>query len=67
MTERADDSKLLARDIRIHVFREAAATARVPQVPDISRALGRSATDVRAALRELAVAKVAGPLKTARG
>ena len=58
MTERANDLDVLASDIRIHVFREAAATARVPQVPDISRALGRSETDVRAALHELAAAKV---------
>ncbi len=58
MTERANDLDLLARDIRIHVFREAAATARVPQAPDISRALRRSETDVRAALHELAAAKV---------
>ena len=58
MTKRENDLDLLASDNRIHVFREAAATARVPQAPDISRALGRSETDVRAALRELAVAKV---------
>lgn len=58
MTEPANELDLLARDIRIHLFREAAATARVPQAPDISRALGRSETDVRAALHELAVAKV---------
>ncbi len=58
MTERAKDLELLARDIRIHVFREAAASARIPQAPDISRALGRSEADVRAGLHELAVAKV---------
>lgn len=57
-TEPAKDLDTLARDVRIHVFSEAAATARVPQPPDISRALGRSETDVRAALHELAVAKV---------
>ena len=58
MSERPHDLDMLARDVRIHLFREAAATARVPQAPDISRALGRSETDVRAALHELAVAKV---------
>jgi len=58
MTERAKDLDTLARDVRIHVFREAAATAHVPQAPEISRALGRSETDVRAALHELAAAKV---------
>ena len=58
MTEPVKDLDTLARDVRIHVFREAAATARVPQAPDISRALGRLEADVRAALHELAVAKV---------
>ena len=58
MTEPEQGINTLARDVRIHVFREAAATARVPQVPDISRALGRSEEDVRAALHELAAAKV---------
>ena len=58
MTEPVKDLDSLARDVRIHVFRETAVTARVPQAPDISRALGRPETDVRAALHELAVAKV---------
>ena len=58
MTEHPDDLSALARDVRIHVFGEAAATARVPQAADISCALGRSEADVRAALHELAVAKV---------
>ena len=58
MTEHQDDLAALARDVRIHVFGEAAATARVPQTADISRALGRSEADVRTALHELAVAKV---------
>lgn len=58
MTGSAKDLSTLARDVRIHVFREAAATARVPQAPEISRSLGRSEADVRAALHELALAKV---------
>ncbi|MFN2397837.1 MAG: organomercurial lyase [Gemmatimonadaceae bacterium] len=58
MSEPSKDLEALARDVRIHVFREAAATARVPQAPDISRALGRSEEDVRAALHELAAGKV---------
>ncbi len=57
MTEDTKDLDTLARDVRIHVFREAAATGQVPQAPDISRALGRSEADVRAALHELAAAK----------
>lgn len=58
MTGSAKDLETLARDVRIHVFREAAATGRVPQAPEISASLGRSEADVRAALHELAVAKV---------
>src|SRR5437773_7135759 len=58
MTGHQKDLDALARDVRIHVFREAAATGLVPQAPDISRALGRTEAEVRAALRELAVAKV---------
>lgn len=52
------DVDALARDVRIVVFREAAATAKVPQAPAIARALGRCEDDVRAALRHLAAAKV---------
>lgn len=58
MTEPVKSLEALARDVRIYVFEEAAATGRVPQAADISRALGRPNDDVRAALRELAAAKV---------
>ena len=58
MTEVQENLEALARDVRVYVFREAAATARVPQPPDISRALGLTEADVRAALRVLAAAKV---------
>ena len=58
MTEGPKDVEALARDVRVLVFRETAATARVPQAPEISRALGRSEADVRAALHVLAAAKV---------
>ena len=58
MSELPSDLDTLARDVRVHVFREAAATARIPQAPDISKALGRTEDDVRAALHHLAVNKV---------
>ena len=48
----------LFQDVRIYLFRESAATARVPQATEISRALGRKESEVRAALHELAAAKV---------
>ncbi|MDL2718807.1 MAG: organomercurial lyase [Acidobacteriota bacterium] len=55
-TTPAPDS--LARDVRLYVFREAAATARVPQPPQIAEALGRSPAEIQEALRELAAGKV---------
>ena len=55
MTEASSD---LAHDIRVHVFRQAAATARVPQAPEIALALGRSVDDVQKALHQLASGKV---------
>ena len=58
MTHAGTDLNSLAHDVRVHVFREAAAHARIPQAPDISRALGRSEEDIRAALHELAAGKV---------
>lgn len=58
MTQPTIAPDALARDVRIHVFTEAAAKGRVPQAPEISRALGRPVGEVRAALRELAAAKV---------
>lgn len=57
-TESTSNLDGLARDVRIHVFREAATTGRVPQAPSISRSLGRSEGEIRDALRELARAKV---------
>ena len=48
----------LARDVRLYVFGEAAATARVPQPPQIAEALGRSPAEIQEALRELAAGKV---------
>ena len=48
----------LAHDVRLHVFREAAATGQVPQPPQIARSLGRPEPDVHAALRKLAAGRV---------
>lgn len=48
----------LARDVRLYVFGEAAATGRVPQIPEISVALDRREADVRAALDALAAGRV---------
>jgi len=58
MTEMREDPGSLAHDVRMHVFNEAAATARVPQAPDIARALSRTEDDVRSALHHLAASKV---------
>ncbi len=46
------------RDVRIHVFGDAARTGVVPQAAAIADALGASTEDVNVALRRLAAAKV---------
>ena len=48
----------LARDVRLFVFRRAAATGDVPQTPEIARALECPEADVRAALGALAAARM---------
>lgn len=48
----------LARAVRLYIFGEAARTGRVPQAPQIADALGRSESDVRLALHDLAAGKV---------
>lgn len=48
----------LADEVRVELFRTAAATGRVLQAPELARALGRAEAEVRAALRELAAARV---------
>jgi hypothetical protein len=58
MSEIPTDLDKLARDVRVYVFREAAATAWIPQPPQISQELGRPESDVRAALHQLAAGKV---------
>ena len=50
--------EMLAHEVRLYVFGEAAATGQVPQPPQISRALGRPEAEVRAALRVLAAGRV---------
>ena len=58
MTQTPSNVDSLAQDVRIYLFRESAATARVPQALEISHALGRKESEVRTALHELAAAKV---------
>lgn len=48
----------IAQDVRIHLFQQAAATARIPQAAEIAAALGRPESEVRQALHELAAGKV---------
>lgn len=48
----------LLHDVRLHVFREAAETGRVPQAPQIAATLGCPQTQVKEALKQLAVDKV---------
>jgi hypothetical protein len=48
----------LAREVRVYVFRQAAETARVPQPPQIARALARPQAEILEALKHLAAGKV---------
>jgi hypothetical protein len=48
----------LANDVRLHIFQTAAAWARVPQAREIAQALNQSEADVRAALKQLADARI---------
>ena len=58
MAQTSDISEALIREIRLFVFSQAAATARVPQPNDIAAALGRPQSEVEGALRQLAAGKV---------
>src|SRR5438309_5881357 len=51
-------SEELLREVRLHVFKQAAETARVPQAPEIAKALGREVDEIKGALKQLAANKV---------
>lgn len=48
----------LDRAVRLHIFGQAAATARVPQVAEIAVALGQPVAEIEASLLRLAVGRV---------
>jgi hypothetical protein len=52
------NSEVLAQEVRLYVFRQAAETARVPQPTEIAAALRRPEAEIHEALRELAAGKV---------
>jgi Alkylmercury lyase len=58
MTQPADATEALLREVRLHVFGKAAGTGRVPQPPEIASDMGRSQAEVERALRQLAAGKV---------
>lgn len=58
MTSQAADPAALDQQVRLHVFGQAAATARVPQVAEIAGALERSTAEVEASLLRLAAGRV---------
>ena len=58
MTPSPAPAEALAQEVRLHVFRQAAETGRVPQPPQIAAALGRSEAEIAQALKQLATAKV---------
>jgi hypothetical protein len=51
-------TEALDRDVRVHVYRQAAETARVPRPEEIAAALGRPQTEVEDAIRRLAADRV---------
>lgn len=55
---RSGRSDVFLREVRLHIFGEAAETGRVPQPPEIAAALGRLQSEVEQALRQLAADKV---------
>ena len=58
MTSQAADPAALDRQVRLHVFGQAAATARVPQAAEIAGALQQPAAEVEASLLRLAAGRV---------
>jgi hypothetical protein len=58
MIDLPDPTNDLATEVRVQLYRTAAETGRVPQAPELSKALGRPESQVRAALRQLAAARV---------
>jgi hypothetical protein len=58
MTQASAPPDPLVREVRLHVFRQVAETARVPQPPQIAAELGRPQVEIEAALEELAAGRV---------
>jgi hypothetical protein len=58
MARAESDLEALAREVRIHVFRAAGETGRVPQPADIAEALRRPQAEIHEALKFLAAGKV---------
>jgi hypothetical protein len=54
----AESSEELLREVRLHVFKQSADTACVPQAPEIATALAREIDEIKAALKQLAANKV---------
>ena len=52
------DADALDRDVRLHVFRQAADTTRVPGPGEIASALGRPQPEIEESLRRLAAGRV---------
>jgi hypothetical protein len=58
MIDPAGPTDDVATEVRVQLFAITASTGRVPQARELARALGRSEDEVRAALRQLAAARV---------
>jgi hypothetical protein len=58
MDMKASNPQTVDGEIRIHIMRQAAATARVPQSRDIAEALGKPEPEIHDALKRLAAGKI---------
>ncbi len=58
MTQSPAPDDALAREVRLHLFQQAAETARVPQPSQIAAALRRPQAEVEHALKQLAAGRV---------
>ncbi len=57
-SQTGSDADAIDREVRIHVFREAAETAHVPAPSEIATALGRPQSEIEDSLRRLAANRV---------
>ena len=58
MAELSELPEEFLREVRLYLFRQSADTGRVPQPPEIAKALAREMDEIKAAVKQLAANKV---------